>query len=62
MNKVVDRFYDTVEKFIKWICKKFSIGESKDLIRNFEKDTNTLIDQQKQIEKEKREEEYDLEL
>lgn len=62
LNKVVNRFYDTVEKFIKWICKKFSIGESKDLIRGFEKDTNTLIDPQKQIEKEKREKEYDLEL
>lgn len=47
LQKVVDKFYETVEKF--------SIGESKELIRNFEKETNTLIDPEKQIKKEERE-------
>ena len=37
LHKVVDKFYETVEKFIDWICQKIGIGESKDLVREFEK-------------------------
>ena len=33
LNKVVDKFYDIVEKFINWICQKSGIGESKELVR-----------------------------
>ena len=62
LQKVVDKFYETVEKFIDWICKKFGIGESKELIRDFERDINTLIDPEKQIKKEEREKEWDLEI
>ena len=62
LNKVVDKFYETVEKFINWICSKFGIGESKELVKHFENDTNTLIDPVKQLEHEEREKEWDLEL
>ncbi len=62
LHKVIDKFYDTVEKFIEWICKKFGIGESKELVRDFEKDTNTLIDPEKQLKREDREKEWDLEI
>ena len=62
LQKVVDKFYETVEKFIDWICKKFGIGESKELIRDFEREINTLIDPEKQIKKEEREKEWDLEI
>ena len=62
MHKVVDKFYETVEKFIDWICQKIGIGESKELVREFEKKTNTLIDPEKQIRKEEREKEWDLEM
>lgn len=62
LHKVVDKFYETVERFIDWICQKFGIGESKELVRNFEKETNTLIDPEKQIKKEEREKEWDLEM
>ena len=62
MHKVVDKFYDTVEKFIKWICQKFGIGESKELVRNFEKETNTLINPEKQLKKEEREKVSEMEL
>ena len=61
LHKIVDRFYETVEKFIEWICQKFGIGESKELIRKFEKETNTFIDPEKQLKKEEREKEWDLE-
>ena len=52
LHKVVDKFYETVEKFIDWICQKFGIGESKELVREFEKETNMYIDPEKQLKKE----------
>ncbi len=62
LHKVVDKFYETVEKFIDWICQKFGIGESKELVREFEKETNMYIDPEKQLKKEEREKEWDLEI
>ena len=62
LHKIVDKFYETVEKFIEWVCKKFGIGESKELVRDFERETNTLIDLEKQLKKEEREKEWDFEL
>ena len=59
---IIDKFYETVDKFIVWICNKFGIGESKQLIKDFEKQTNTFIDPVKQLECEEREKECDLEL
>ena len=61
LHKIVNKFYETVEKFIEWICQKFGIGESKELVRNFEKETNTLIDPEKQLKREEKEKEWDLE-
>lgn len=26
LHKVVDKFKETIDKFIKWICKKFDMG------------------------------------
>ena len=54
LHKIIDKFYETVETFIDWVCHKFSIGESKELVRNFEKETNTLIDPIKQLKHEER--------
>ncbi len=62
LHKIVDRFYETVEKFIEWVCKKFGLGESKELVRDFEKETNILINPEKQLKKEEREKEWDLEI
>ena len=61
LHKIVDKFYETVDKFIVWICHKFGIGESKELVRKFEEETRTFIDPIKQIEHEEREKEWDLE-
>lgn len=36
LQKIIDKFYETVDKFIVWICHKFGIGESKELIKNFQ--------------------------
>ena len=62
LHKIVDKFYETVEKFIEWVCEKFGIGDSRELVENFEKDTNTLIDPEKQLKKEEREKEWELEI
>lgn len=62
LHKVVDKFYETVEKFIDWICQRFGIGESKELVIEFEKETNMYIDPEKQLKKEERAKEWDLEI
>lgn len=62
LHKIIDKFYETVEKFIDWICQKFGIGESKELIEKFQEDTHTFIDPEKQLEYEEQlEKEWDLE-
>ena len=53
---------ETLEKFIHWICKKFAISEEDNLIRDFQKETNTFINPEKQIEYELEKETEDLSL
>lgn len=53
LHKVIDRFKDTVGKFIKWVCKKFDLGAEDAVIRDFERETRTLLNVEKQIKKEK---------
>lgn len=62
LHKIIDKFYETIDKFIKWVCQKFSLGDSKELTRNFEDDTNISLNPEQQIKKEEREKEWDLEL
>ena len=58
LHKIIDKFYETVDKFIVWICNKFGIGESKELVKKFEEQTHTFIDPVKQL----KHEENDFEL
>ena len=53
---------DKAEKFIHWICKKFAINEEDNLIRDFQKETNTFINPEKQIEDEVEKETDELSL
>ena len=62
LYKIIDKFYETIDKFIVWICHKLGIGESKELVKNFQEETHTFIDPVKQLEHEEREKECDLEL
>lgn len=62
LHKIIDKFYETVDKFIVWICHKFGIGESKELVKNFEEETHTFIDPVKQIYKEEKENDFEMEL
>ena len=61
LHKIIDKFYETVDKFIVWICHKFGIGAAKELVKNFEKETHTFIDPVKQLKYEEQEKEWDLE-
>ena len=58
---MVDRFKETIDKFIKWICKKFDMGAENNLIRDFERENNTLLDAEKQVKREEKENELELE-
>ena len=60
-QKRLENFKKTIKIFIKWICKKFDIAEDYTLVRDFEKETRILLDAEKQIQKEDREKEWDLE-
>ena len=62
LHKVVDRFKETIDKFIKWICKKFDMGAEKNLIRDFERENNILLDAEKQIKHEEREKDLEMEM
>ena len=50
LRKVITTLQQTVEKFIHWICRKFSVSEEDELIRDFEFENDTYIDPVKQIE------------
>ena len=62
LHKIIDKFKETISKFIKWICKKFDLPSEDEIIRDFEKETHTFIDPEKQLKHEEREKEWDLEL
>lgn len=62
LHKVVDKFKENIDKFIKWICKKFDMGAENNLIRDFEKETKICLDAEKQIKREDKERERELEL
>ena len=51
LHKVIDKFYETIYKFIRWICKKFDMGVEDNLIRDFEKETKTYLDAEELNEK-----------
>ena len=62
LHKVVDRFKETIDKFIKWICKKFDMGAENNLIRDFERENNIMLDAEKQIKREEREKDLEMEI
>lgn len=62
LHRIVDKFYETIDKFIHWICDKFDMGAEDNLVRDFQKETHTLLDAEKQIKKEDREKDLEMEL
>ena len=63
LNKLLDKFKETFHKFVNWICNNFKMNNNADtLIRDFEQETRTFVDPEKQLSKEQEEKEWDLEL
>ena len=61
LHKVVDRFKETIDIFITWICKKFDMGAENNLIRDFERENIILLDAEKQIKHKEMEKELEME-
>ena len=62
LHKVIDRFKETIDIFINWICKKFDMGAENNLIRDFERENNILLDAEKQIKHKDRENDLEMEI
>lgn len=62
LHNVIDKFRETIHKFIEWICVKFDMGTGDTLIRDFERETRTYLDAEKQIKEEDREKDWEREL
>lgn len=57
LRDIIDRFYTTIVLFIKWVCNRFALGDSRKIIRDFERENNICIDPVKQIANEQEDEE-----
>jgi len=61
LQNVIDKFRETIHKFIEWICVNFDMGTGETLIRDFEKETRTCLDGEEQIKREEREKDLEME-
>lgn len=52
LRKVINTFQKTVDKFIHWVCSKFSVSSEEEFIRDFEFENDIYLDPEKQIEHE----------
>ena len=50
LKKVIERFKVTVQKFISWVCHKFSAPSEDSLVRDFERETYINLDVEKQLD------------
>ncbi len=61
LHNVIDKFRETIHKFIEWICVNFDMGSGDTLIRDFERETRTCLDGEEQIKREEREKDLEME-
>lgn len=61
LQNVIDKFRETIHKFIEWICVNFDMGAGETLIRDFEKETRTCLDGEEQIKREGRKKDLEME-
>lgn len=52
LKKVINTLQKTVNKFIEWVCIKFSITDEEAFVRKFEDENDISLDPEKQIEHE----------
>ncbi len=58
LRKIINTLHKTIDKFIHWVCLKFSVSEEDEFIRNFEFENDTYLNPEKQIEYEEELEHY----
>lgn len=64
LNKMIDKFKVTLKRFIKWLCHKFSYPSEDELVRDFEKETYTNFNFEKQLninQFKKKDDDFDIE-
>ena len=64
LNKTIDKFKTTFKKFIKWLCHKFSYSSEDELVRDFERETYTDFNFEKQLDIsqfKKKDDDFDIE-
>ena len=64
LNKIIDKFKVTLKRFIKWLFYKFSYPSEDELIRDFEKETYTNFNFEKQLninQFKKKDDDFDIE-
>ena len=62
LRKVINTFQKTVDKFIHWVCNKFSVSSEEEFIRDFQIENDIYINPENQIKYEETQNEYDIEL
>lgn len=62
LRKVVNTFQKIVDKFIHWVCNKFSVSSEDEFIKDFEFENDIYLDPEKQIENEEYGKDWNFEL
>ena len=57
-----EKLQKTVDKFIHWVCNKFSVSSEDEFIKDFEFENDIYLDSEKQIENEEYEKDWNFEL
>lgn len=61
LRKIINTLQKTVDKFIHWICNKFSVSSEDEFIKDFEFENDIYLDPEKQIEyEEELEDKYEM--
>ena len=50
LRKVINTFQKTLDKFIHWVCNKFSVSSEEEFIRDFQIENDIYLDPEKQVE------------
>lgn len=61
LRKVINTFQKTVDKFIHWVCTKFSVSSEEEFIRDFQIENDIYFDPEEQIEYEEKQEYTEME-
>ena len=62
LRKIINTLQKTVDKFIHWVCNKFSVSSEDEFIKDFEFENDIYLDSEKQIENEEYEKDWNFEL